>query len=200
MLLLLQFWTKLLLLQLGQNLVQVVACSSSRKVLGLTPTAVFALATPKSPIDRGTQYLTCAQYLTILEACHLVIVFSCAVFTVRMKQLSLGSMVVILRANVPSLTAYESPQFRCQSECTIPTICFVIGCLDHYCLLGGSWAAPIRNRLHLYVFYCTIVRHFHFFRRHFWQPMSKNGLGGRKFGRLSTWLAKSSTCLLGPEH
>jgi GMP synthase-like glutamine amidotransferase len=30
-------------------------CSSSsgRKVSGLTPTAVFALATPKSPIDRG---------------------------------------------------------------------------------------------------------------------------------------------------
>jgi hypothetical protein len=28
-------------------------CSSRRKVSGLTPTAVFALATPKSPIDRG---------------------------------------------------------------------------------------------------------------------------------------------------
>jgi hypothetical protein len=30
--------------------------SSSRKVSGLTPTAVFALATPKSPIDRGGRW------------------------------------------------------------------------------------------------------------------------------------------------
>jgi hypothetical protein len=30
--------------------------SSSRKVLELAPTAVFALATPKSPIDRGMCY------------------------------------------------------------------------------------------------------------------------------------------------
>jgi hypothetical protein len=28
----------------------------SRKVSGLTPTAVFALATPKSPIDRGGRW------------------------------------------------------------------------------------------------------------------------------------------------
>jgi hypothetical protein len=30
--------------------------SSSRKASGLTPTAVFALATPKSPIDRGGRW------------------------------------------------------------------------------------------------------------------------------------------------
>jgi hypothetical protein len=30
--------------------------SSSRKGLGLTPTTVFALATPKSPIDRGGRW------------------------------------------------------------------------------------------------------------------------------------------------
>jgi hypothetical protein len=43
-----------------QNCVSVMlasrSCSSSRKVSGLTPTAVFALATPKSPIDRGGRW------------------------------------------------------------------------------------------------------------------------------------------------
>jgi hypothetical protein len=38
------------------------------------------------------------------------------------------------------------------------------------------------------------------FRHQFWQPMSKKGGGGRKFDMVSTWLAKSSTCLLAPEH
>jgi hypothetical protein len=39
-------------------------CSSSRKVSGLTSTVVFALATPKSPIDRGTLGLcTCPPCL-----------------------------------------------------------------------------------------------------------------------------------------
>jgi hypothetical protein len=36
--------------------------SSSRKVSGLTPTAVFALATPKNPIDRGA-IVNCARHL-----------------------------------------------------------------------------------------------------------------------------------------
>jgi hypothetical protein len=42
-----------------------VCSSSSRKVLGLTPTAVFALATPKSPIDRGGRWQL--QFLLILQ-------------------------------------------------------------------------------------------------------------------------------------
>jgi hypothetical protein len=45
--------------------------SSSRKVSGLTPTAVFALATPKSPIDRGGRwqlqlYLYCILFFTFI--------------------------------------------------------------------------------------------------------------------------------------
>jgi hypothetical protein len=44
---------------------------SSRKVSGLTQTAVFALATPKSPIDRGGRwqlqfYLYCNFVFTFL--------------------------------------------------------------------------------------------------------------------------------------
>jgi hypothetical protein len=44
--------------QLPLTTLQDCCSSSSRKVLALTPTAVFALATPKSPIDRGGMAIT----------------------------------------------------------------------------------------------------------------------------------------------
>jgi hypothetical protein len=44
-----------------------VRSSSSRKVLGLTPTAVFALATPKSLIDWG---IVPATLRTLIQAFH----------------------------------------------------------------------------------------------------------------------------------
>jgi hypothetical protein len=42
-------------LVLGCKCFATPTCSRSRKVLGLTPTEVFALARPKSPIDRGLE-------------------------------------------------------------------------------------------------------------------------------------------------
>jgi hypothetical protein len=58
-----------------------LVCSSSRKVLGLTPTAVFALATPKSPIDRGGRwqlqlYLYCNLFFLLFRLCHSDVLFS----------------------------------------------------------------------------------------------------------------------------
>jgi hypothetical protein len=43
----------------------VVVVVGSRKVSGLTPTAVFALATPKSPIDRGGRWQLHCVYTAI---------------------------------------------------------------------------------------------------------------------------------------
>jgi hypothetical protein len=45
--------------------------SSSRKASGLTPTAVFALATPKSPIDRGGRW-----QIQLYLYCNLFFVFT----------------------------------------------------------------------------------------------------------------------------